>query len=1075
MACPGCGARVEAEARFCPNCGVRQRGVQTAEERKRVSIIFVDQVGSTARADGADPEDVRDRNRLYYEEVRGRIERHGGLLEKYAGDAIMAVFGAPLAHSNDAESAVRAGISVLEGVQQLNAEHDGLDLEVRVGICTGEAMVEIDPPPESALATGDVVNTAARLQTAAAPGTVIVGPETHRLTRHVFEYRALPPVDAKGKREPVPAWIVEAVTTRAAASAEPRASLVGRDREMLLLRTVWLQVVEDQQPHLITLIGPAGIGKSRLADEIGGEAVQSGGRFLRGRCSAYEQQTPYHVVAQVMRQASRILESDPVDTARQKLEGFVASLLSENEARDLTRYLALSMGLGLDERAREAVEIQYAIRRLLECVSSDVPLLAVFEDLHWADEASLDLLEYLSTRMHDGRTVIMALARPELLESRPQWGAGVTAHTSVPLNPLSATEANRAAAELLPGADDGILARIVETAEGNPLFIEELAASIHDDAVAYDLPPTIHAVLAARIDALPGDARAALLRASVIGKEFWRGVLGMVSGLPDIDDALDALEMRGLIQRRTHSQVEGEVEFAFKHDLVLDTAYSTLPRASRRELHARTAAALEALADQPEDIAPILAHHWRAGGDAERSRQYLMTAAERARQALAVEETYDLYSQALDLASTDTERVRVRWLRAHALVQLQDYARAADELAQLIPSLRGESEVEALVAQSHALLWTEQTDETMACAGRALELAREGGYRDLETEALGMVAAAHGMCGESGDLEKAVALGDEALGRWAAGARPAEHAEMYHMVSNHLYWYGEYQRAMDASVLSFTTAGVELHSQEFRLRGAGMQAVILAGMGRYEEALAAADHAIALGRDMGRPVNVVVNYSTLPLRDIFALEDALARSEEVAENLGPSTFNMPWMNARADVFVAKVMRGDLSLAERGWSALWDDAVSSSAWERWLVSGRLAAVRAELDLALGRVDDAQKWAQRAIGMAVTSSRSKYEAIGRITLGRTLLAAGLAADAASEIRSALAVAETIGTPSIRWQAQAALGEALAASGADPSEAFREAASIIRSISEALSPPRAATFLDDPHVSEVLDAAR
>ncbi|HSZ38316.1 MAG TPA: hypothetical protein VK773_14580 [Acidimicrobiales bacterium] len=517
------------------------------------------------------------------------------------------------------------------------------------------------------------------------------------------------------------------------------------------------------------------------------------------------------------------------------------------------------------------------------------------------------------------------------------------------------------------------------------------------------------------------------------------------------------------------------MEFAFKHDLVLDTAYSTLPRASRRELHARTAAALEELTDEPEDIAPILAHHWREGGEAERSRQYLIAAAERARQALAVEDAYDLYSQALELASTDADRVNMRWLRAHALIQLQDYARAADELEELIPLLHGKSQVEALVAQSHAMLWTEQTEETMASARRAFELAGEGGYQELETEAIGMVAAAHGMCGESGDLEKAVALGDEALARWTPGTRRAEHAEIYHLASNHLYWYGEYQRAMDASVLSFTAAGVDLHSQEFRLRGAGMQAVILAGMGRYGEALAAADHAIALGRDMGRPVSVAVNYSTLPLREIFALEDALVRSEEVAENLGPSTFNMPWMNARADVFVARVMRGDLSDADRGWSELWEDAVTSRAWERWLVSGRLAAARAELDLALGRVDDAQTWAQRAIDMAVTSSRSKYEAIGRTMLGRTLLAAGLADDAAMELRHAQAVAETNGAPFIRWQAQAALGEALAASGVDPSGAFHEATSIIGTIAEVLPPPRAAVFLDDPHVSQVLDAAR
>jgi class 3 adenylate cyclase/tetratricopeptide (TPR) repeat protein len=1076
MACPRCGARTEAIARFCSGCGARLTDGLAHEERKHVSIIFVDQVGSTARADGADPEDVRDRNRLFYEEVRGRIERHGGLLEKYAGDAVMAVFGVPLARSNDAESAVRAGLSVLQGIRRLNASNDDLDLEVRVGVCTGEAVVEIDAPPESALATGDVVNTAARLQASAPPGAVVVGPETYRLTRHAFQYRALPPIDAKGKREPVPAWIVEDLAAApSAVPAEARTPLVGRDRELLLIRTVWSRVVDERQPHLITLIGPAGIGKSRLTAELSQEAAETGGRVLLGRCSAYEQQTPYHVVTQVVRQASGIFESDPGETARAKLERLVASLFQPEEVGERTRHLSLLMGLGLDERARETVEMQYAIRRLLERLSEEVPLMAVFEDLHWADEASLDLLEYLSTRMRDGRTMIMALARPDLLEGRPQWGAGVTAHTSVLLNPLNAMDANRAATELLPGADEAIVARIVATSEGNPLFIEELAASIQDNAVADDLPPTIHAVIAARIDALPRDARTALLRASVIGKVFWRGVLSGLGEIPDVDGALDALEMRGLIQQSSRSQVEGDVEFSFKHDLVLDTAYSTLPRALRRELHAATASVLETLAKEPDEMASILAQHWREGGDADRSRQYLLTAANRARQALAVEETYDLYSQALDQTSEDADRLEIRFLRAQALVQLQDYARAAHELAELIPLLDGEAQVEALVAGSHAALWTEQTEETMACAQRALDLAREGGFTELETAALGMVAAAHGMCGEAGDLEKAVTLGDEALANWPSHSRQSEHAEIYHLAANHYYWYGDYERAMSSTESSFTTAGVELHSQEFRLRGAGMRGIILASLGRYEEGIAAAEYAIELGRDMGRPVSVVMNYSTLPLREIFALDEALIRSEGVADLLGPSDFNMPWMNARADMFVARVMKGELSTAERGWSALWEDAIGSQAWERWLVSGRLAAARADLDLARGRTDEAQAWAMRSIDMAVASSRKKYEAIGRITLGRTLVAAGLGREATGELRRAVAVAEAVGSPFIRWQALAALGAALAASGSDPSGPYLEATAVIRSISDELSAAHAATFLADPRITEVLEAAR
>jgi tetratricopeptide (TPR) repeat protein len=551
--------------------------------------------------------------------------------------------------------------------------------------------------------------------------------------------------------------------------------------------------------------------------------------------------------------------------------------------------------------------------------------------------------------------------------------------------------------------------------------------------------------------------------------------LAKLGGVPDVEHALDALEMRGLIQQSPHSQIEGAVEFSFKHDLILDTAYSTLPRASRRELHAVTASALEELVHHPDEIAPMLAHHWREGGDAARSRHYLVTAADRARQALAVEETYDLYSQALELASETGDRLRIRFIRAQALVQLRDFARAAAELGELIPLLEGEEQVEAIVACSHAMLWTERTEETMACAQRALELARAEGLAELETAALGMVAAAHGMRGGEGDLERAVMLGDEALHNWPSHLRQGEHAEMYHLAANHYYWYGDFERALSASESSFTIAGIELRSQEFRLRGAGMQGIILASMGRYEEAIAAAEHAIDLGRDMGRPVSVVINYSTLSLREIFALDEALSRSEGVAELLGPSDFNMPWMNARADVFVTNVMKGDVSMAEGSWSSLWDDAVGSKAWERWLVSGRLAAARAELELARGRIDDAQTWSLRAIDMAVASSRKKYEAIARTTLGRALVAAGLGYEAAGEIRRALAGAAALGSPFIRWQALAALGEALSASGRDPSEPLNEGVGIIRSIADNLLPPRAETFLANPRVADVLEAAR
>ena len=728
------------------------------------------------------------------------------------------------------------------------------------------------------------------------------------------------------------------------------------------------------------------------------------------------------------------------------------------------------MGLGLDERANDSLELQYATRRLFERLSEEAPMMVVFDDVHWADDPSLDLVDYLSTHLRDHRIAIVALARPEFLDSRPTWGAGLVAHTSLQLNPLSPEEANDAVCTLLAHAAAATVAKVVATADGNPLFIEELVASIRDDATE-ELPTTIRAVVAARIDALPSDVRSALLSASVIGKSFWRRVLSQIGGNSDIDAALDVLETRGLIQRRFPSRVEGDVEFSFKHDLILDAAYATLPRASRRELHAATATALESLVPHPEEIAWILAHHWLEGGESELACRYLLTAAERAVDALAVEESYDLYTRALNLAANDAERTRIKYLRGLALAQLEEFARAASELAEVIPDLSGEQKIEALTARAHSTLWTEETDETMAESERALELARAGGFRELEAVALGLLGCSYGMRGDAGDLEHALQIGDQALAIWTPNARQRELAALYHHVANHHYWSSDYVRALESANLAATTAGVELHSREFRIRGAGMRGMILAGLGRYEEAISAAQDAIGLARAMGRPVNVVTNYSTLPLREIFVLDEAQARSDEVADRLGPSDFNMPWINARADVFATRVMRGDLAKAQQQWSSLWDDAVDGKAWERWLVSGRLAAVRADLDLAMGKVDDALTWGWRALEMAVAGSRRKYESIALMTIGRALIAQGLCEEAAAELRRAVVMSDALGSPLIRWQSRAALAQALPGTGVDPGPLFAETATIIRAVVAGLTPEHAAGYLAAPEVVAVL----
>src|SRR3954470_10405114 len=318
MACSRCGSNAPPDARFCPACGEPLSPAGVVEERKTVSVLFVDIVGSTERADEADPEDVRELNQLYYGEVSARIERFGGAIEKYVGDAVMAVFGAPIAHSDDAERAVRASLSVLEGVDELNERHPNLELQVRAAVCTGEAMVALDAAPADALATGDVVNTAARLQSAAPPGGAVVGAETYRLTRHAFSYDALDDIDAREKRDPVQAWLVGEPIVSPSERPTSVTPMVGREREVLLIRTVWERAVSARSPHLVSLIGPAGIGKSRLAQEVSTEIQRDAGRALVGRSLPYEEQSPYRAFGQILRHAAGIYENDGAEDARLK-------------------------------------------------------------------------------------------------------------------------------------------------------------------------------------------------------------------------------------------------------------------------------------------------------------------------------------------------------------------------------------------------------------------------------------------------------------------------------------------------------------------------------------------------------------------------------------------------------------------------------------------------------------------------------------------------------------------------------------------------------------------------------------
>ena len=656
LTCTRCAQENPAGSKFCNSCGAPLVAPdRPGEERRLVSVLFVDLVGFTSRSEQLDPEDVRAFLIPYYERVRSELESHGGKVEKFVGDAVMGVFGAPVTYGDDAERAVRAAFAVRDW-----AEHEGLQL--RVAVNTGEAIVALDASPErgETFVAGDVVNTAARLQSASPVGAVLVGEETYIGTRGSIEYRPAQPVVAKGKEAPVQAWLALRATAAIGERPSAQVPMIGRDRELGVLTGVWDRVVDEGRSHFVTVFGPAGIGKSRIALELAQILNAQGARVIRGRSTPYGASTPYSAFGQQVKQTARIFDSDDPVEAREKLAEAVASLAGPAAAEEHAPNLAMLLGLDDEGEAADREQLFFSARVLVESLALRGPTMLLYEDIHWADASLLDLLETFGARVRDVPVLFLALARPELLGERPGWGGGLPAYTALPLEPLGDAAGRELATELLGRVDTATRAdRVAETAEGNPLFIEELARCIGEQQAKGldELPTSIRAIIAARLDALPASERAVLVDASVVGRVFWRGALSEIEDREDLSQVLGSLEARDLILREAVSRIRGDQQFGFKHGLIHDVAYSTLPRAARRSRHAAVARYLEAATDVGQSH-EALGHHWRAAGDDERAVAHLTAAADQAGRGWAKQRAVALYREALELLGEDDTRRR---------------------------------------------------------------------------------------------------------------------------------------------------------------------------------------------------------------------------------------------------------------------------------------------------------------------------------------------------------------------------------------------------------------------------------
>jgi class 3 adenylate cyclase/tetratricopeptide (TPR) repeat protein len=761
-------------------------------ERKLATVLFVDLVGSTAFVSATDPEVVRRRVTRFFADVSHCVTTHGGIVEKFAGDAVLAAFGVAQAHEDDAERAVRAGIGILEAVERL-------ELEARIGIESGEVVVDTT---DSTFATGEAVNLAARLQQAAAPGEILIGPAARSLAVGTVELEEAEPLEVAGRAEALPAWRVVCAVDRAeAARGAVVAPLIGRESELGLLANTFDRTIRDRRAHVITIYGEPGVGKSRLGREFVGSL--EGATVLPGRCLPYGEGITYWPLAEMVKSAAGIADDDPVKEAIEKLR----ACCEDDAVADL---LGLASGvLDAVEEDRSAQEIAWAAREWADLLAGVQPLVLVFEDIHWAEEPLLELIEHLATWVRESPLLLLCLARPELLDIRPGWGGGRMRATAIELEPLRPDESEQLLSALLP--QDGLPAEarrdLLEKTEGNPLFVEETIRMLVESDGGYvpeRIPDTLQALIAARIDHLPPNEKALLHRAAVIGRVFWHGALEHISPELDVDELLDNLLLRDFVIAEQRSTIIGERAYRFKHVLIREVAYGGLTKAERAQLHTRFAEWLHQRAG--DELLEIRSYHLDHAASLhaeldgavppELATEAAAALEEAGRRALAREANRSarkLLLRAIELEPTLDRRYHA----ARAAWRMSDLPAVAVEMRQVLEGARaaGDSEVEgrALTALAEVTLlregdlpkatklieealaalppdhrfaalqvrgrlaWWVGDFETQERTGEdALELARRLEQKDLEAQALSDLANAYRLQYRVDDAEELV-------------------------------------------------------------------------------------------------------------------------------------------------------------------------------------------------------------------------------------------------------------------------------------------------------------------------------
>jgi class 3 adenylate cyclase/tetratricopeptide (TPR) repeat protein len=1042
--CPSCGFQNAERVKFCAECGSPLAGAaQPAESRRTVTILFADVSGSTSLGEQLDPESLRALMGRYFTAMQAIIERHGGTVEKFIGDAVMAVFGIPVLHEDDALRAVRAAADIGERLAALNADlgaERGIAIRFRTGVNTGE-VVAGDPASGQTLVTGDAVNTAARLEQAATPGEIVIGPLTYQLVRDAVEVEQLEPLSLKGKAQPLRAYRLIRVTPGAAGHARRLdAPLVGREAELARLQAAFGEALTERRSELVTVLGAAGVGKSRLVTEF--QASLAGrARLLTGRCLPYGEGITYWPIAEVVRSAAGIEEGDNREAAIARLQALAATA---PEASVVTERVAQAIGLAAGSAPAE--EIFWAVRKLFETLARTQPLVIEFDDIQWADDAFLDLLEHVLTLAHDTPLLLVCPARPELLERSPGWGSGWPQAITLRLEPLGAASAGQLI-DHLPGGSAlpaALRTRILDAAEGNPLVVEEMLGMLVDEGhlqLAEDgswrasgdleevhLPPTIAALLAARLDQLAPGERALAQRASVVGQSFEQAAL--VELLPagqrgGLSRDLLALVRKEMI-RPDRSVLSAGDAYRFRHLLIRDAAYDALPKAERADLHARFAAWLErATGDRAQEYQEIIgyhleqAHHYRIDlglldpsttALAERAASHLAGAGLRAYDRIDWAATANLLTRAATLLPrADPQRVAFLPRLGRTLLRLGRFDDAQAALDEVIEATADGSNPAARVfalwvRPGLALLKGATQEEIKPDVDEALAIAEAtGDPAQLAYAHGGLAGLAYGT-GRLREARRELELAFDAAQRSGdpnleAEARislaevktegPALAAEIDQVLADTLAWARDHgRRRMEAGVLR-------------------IQATEAASRGRIPEARRLLAECTGIFEEVGA---LLVLASTIPWDRAnleFLAGDPVARERvlrEGYEQLSAMGERGNLSNFAADLADALVDLGRLDEAESMFSVAAEAGAVDDVWTQVSVRlgrGRLAAARGNMDEALTSV---------AGGLAL-ADEGEYYALrmgSRLVLAQLLLDAGRTGDARARAQEVLDLA-------------------------------------------------------------------